>query len=217
MPDDRILPVISRYGIVPVIIIDSADAAIPLADALIEGGLPLVEITFRTAAAAQAIELITWHRPEVLVGAGTIVTTESLNAAKACGAKFCVAPGFNPNIVAQAQQMDMPFVPGVCTPSELEQAMAAGCSTLKFFPAEVSGGVDMIKSLAGPYGHLGIQFMPTGGITLATLETYLAQDIVAAVGGTWIAKKEDLIEGNWTQIRERCKQTVEIVAKVRGK
>jgi 2-dehydro-3-deoxyphosphogluconate aldolase / (4S)-4-hydroxy-2-oxoglutarate aldolase len=216
MADDRVFQKIARCGIVPVIALESVDMAIPLADALLEGGLPLVEITFRTAAAAGAIEQITWHRPEVLVGAGTVTSPDNLAAAQACGANFAVAPGFNPDIVARAKQAGMPFVPGICTPSELEQAMAAGCDVLKFFPSEPSGGIDMIKALAAPYGHLGVRLMPTGGVTMSNLEAYLSLDIVLAVGGTWIAKKEDLADGRWGEIRDRCKKAVELVAKLRG-
>jgi 2-dehydro-3-deoxyphosphogluconate aldolase / (4S)-4-hydroxy-2-oxoglutarate aldolase len=216
MTDDRVFEKIARCGIVPVIAIESVDAAIPLADALLEGGLPLVEITFRTAAAAGAIEQITWHRPEVLVGAGTVVFADNLTAAQACGAKFAVAPGFNPDIVARAKQAGLPFVPGICTPSELEQALAAGCDVLKFFPSEPSGGIDMIKALAAPYGHLGVRLVPTGGVTMANLEAYLSLDVVLAVGGTWIAKKEDLAEGRWAEICDRCKRAVDVVAKLRG-
>jgi 2-dehydro-3-deoxyphosphogluconate aldolase / (4S)-4-hydroxy-2-oxoglutarate aldolase len=216
MPNEQVLETIARCGVVPVIAIDSAEAAIPLADALLEGGLPLVEITFRTAAAAAAIEKICRQRPELLVGAGTVVTADNLAAAKDCGAKFCVAPGFNAEIVGRAKLAGMPFVPGVCTPSEIEQAFAGGCSVLKFFPAEASGGVDMIKALIAPYGHLGVRFVPTGGVNVNNLATYLAIDAVAAVGGTWIAKKEDLAQGKWAEISERCKRAVEVVAKVRG-
>jgi 2-dehydro-3-deoxyphosphogluconate aldolase / (4S)-4-hydroxy-2-oxoglutarate aldolase len=216
MANIDIFQTIARYGVVPVIAIESADAAVPLADALLDGGLPLVEITFRTAAAGEAIERICRQRPELLVGAGTVVTSENLTAAKGFGAKFCVAPGFNPQIVGRAHAAGMPFVPGVCTPSEIEQALAAGCSTLKFFPAEASGGINMINALVAPYGHLGVRFVPTGGVSMSNLEAYLTTKAVAAVGGTWIAKKEDLADGKWTEISDRCKRAVEIVSKVRG-
>jgi 2-dehydro-3-deoxyphosphogluconate aldolase / (4S)-4-hydroxy-2-oxoglutarate aldolase len=216
MSDDRALETIEKCGVVPVIAIDSVDAAIPLADALLEGGLPLVEITFRTAAAAEVIETICWQRPSLLVGAGTVVTTESLQAAKASGAKFGVAPGLNAHIVNGAKRAGLPFVPGVCTPSDIERALALDCRLLKFFPAEASGGVEMLKALAAPYAHLGVRFVPTGGVNMNNLAAYLAIDCVAAVGGTWIAKKEDLAAGNWAEIRDRCKKAADIVAQVRG-
>jgi 2-dehydro-3-deoxyphosphogluconate aldolase/(4S)-4-hydroxy-2-oxoglutarate aldolase len=216
MTNDLVFPTIAKCGVVPVIAIDSVEAALPLADALLEGGLPLVEITFRTAAAAEVIKKMAQHRPELLVGAGTIVTSENAKAAKACGAKFGVAPGLNPDIVEQMRRNDVPFVPGICTPSEVERALSLGCNVVKFFPAEVSGGVEMIKALAAPYGHLGLRFMPTGGVNMANLTSYLAIGAVVAVGGTWIAKKEDLAEGRWADIRDRCKKAVEAVANARG-
>jgi 2-dehydro-3-deoxyphosphogluconate aldolase/(4S)-4-hydroxy-2-oxoglutarate aldolase len=216
MSDDRAFEIIARCRVVPVIAIDSVAAAIPLADALLEGGLPLVEITFRTAAAAEVIETLSWQRPSLLVGAGTVVTAESLQAAKASAAQFGVAPGLNPDIVTSAKLAGLPFVPGVCTPSDIERALALDCRLLKFFPAEASGGVEMLKALAAPYSHLGVRFIPTGGVNLDNLAAYLALDCVAAVGGTWIAKKEDLAAGNWAEIRDRCKKAVEIVAQVCG-
>jgi 2-dehydro-3-deoxyphosphogluconate aldolase / (4S)-4-hydroxy-2-oxoglutarate aldolase len=216
MTNETVLQTIARHGVVPVVVIDSAEAAIPLADALLEGGLPLVEITFRTAAAAEAIETICRQRPELLVGAGTLVTAGSVEAAIARGARFGVAPGLNPERVQEAKQVGLPFVPGVCTPSEIERALALDCTTLKFFPAEAGGGVEMLKALAAPYRHLGVRFVPTGGVSMANLASYLALDAVAAVGGTWIATKADLAEGRWQDIGDRCKRAVEIVAKARS-
>jgi 2-dehydro-3-deoxyphosphogluconate aldolase / (4S)-4-hydroxy-2-oxoglutarate aldolase len=216
MSDERAFEIIERCGVVPVIAMDSVDAAIPLADALLEGGLPLVEITFRTAVAAAVIETISWQRPRLLVGAGTVVTPESLHAAKASGAKFGVAPGLNADIVAGARLAGLSFVPGVCTPSDIERALSLDCRLMKFFPAEASGGVEMLKALAAPYAHLGVRFVPTGGVNMSNLAAYLALDCVAAVGGTWIAKKEDLAAGNWAEIRDRCKKAADIVAQVRG-
>jgi 2-dehydro-3-deoxyphosphogluconate aldolase / (4S)-4-hydroxy-2-oxoglutarate aldolase len=216
MPDDRVFETIAQCGIVPVIALDSVDDAIPLADALLEGGLPLVEITFRTAAAAEVIERLCWQRPSLLVGAGTVVTVENLQAARTSGAKFGVAPGLNRQIVTAAARAGLPFVPGVCTPSEVEQAVALGCRVLKFFPAELNGGVEMLKALAAPYAHMGVRFIPFGGVTINNLASYLAVDAVMAIGGTLLAKKEDLAAGNWSDIRDRCKKALDIVAHVRG-
>jgi len=208
---------IAQLGIVPVIAIENADAAIPLADAFIEGGLPVVEITFRTAAAAEVIRKMSKERPQLIVGAGTVLTLANLEAAKASGAAFAVAPGLNPQTVKQAQAMGLPFMPGVATPSDIELGLSLGCKLLKFFPAEANGGVSMIEALSAPYKHTGVRFMPTGGVNPANLESYLKLDTVAAVGGTWIAKKEDLANGKWDDIRNRCKAALEIVAKARGK
>jgi 2-dehydro-3-deoxyphosphogluconate aldolase / (4S)-4-hydroxy-2-oxoglutarate aldolase len=204
------------HGVVPVIAIESVDAALPLADALIAGGLPVAEITFRTEAAGEVIALLSRERPDLLVGAGTVLTPENAEAAKECGAQFAVAPGFNPVIVNRANDIGLPFVPGVCTPSDIEGALALGCKTLKFFPAEASGGVAMLKALAGPYAHTGVRFVPTGGVNMDNLESWLASPVVNAVGGTWLAKGPDLDAGNWFGIEERCRKAAATVAKARG-
>ncbi|MGA2033191.1 MAG: bifunctional 4-hydroxy-2-oxoglutarate aldolase/2-dehydro-3-deoxy-phosphogluconate aldolase [Thermoguttaceae bacterium] len=217
MLNDSVLRAIERFGVVPVIAIDAPDAAIPLADALAEGGLPLAEITFRTEVAAQVIERIALERPSMLVGAGTVLTAANLAAAKSAGASFAVAPGLNAAIVGRAAELKIPFVPGVCTPSEIEQAFALKCRLLKFFPAEASGGAAMLQALSAPYAHLGVRFMPTGGVNPDNLAEYLALPSVAAVGGTWIAKREDLVAGRWQEIRRRCQAAVEIVRRVRGR
>jgi 2-dehydro-3-deoxyphosphogluconate aldolase/(4S)-4-hydroxy-2-oxoglutarate aldolase len=216
MAEPSVLSQVAGYGVVPVIAIDSVDAAIPLADALLQGGLPVVEITFRTAAAADVIRKIAKERPKLIVGAGTVLTTANLEAAKSAGAQFAVAPGLNPQIVQQAQQMGLPFVPGIATPSDIELGLSLGCKLLKFFPAEALGGTVMLEALSAPYKHTGVKFMPTGGASIKNLETYLKIDTVAAVGGTWIAKKEDLTSGRWNEICERCKAALEIVKKARG-
>ena len=203
---------IGRYRVVPVIAIDSVDAALPLADALIAGGLPLAEITFRTAAAAEVISLLTKERPELLVGAGTVLTEENVEKALACGAKFAVAPGTNLRVVKAAAAAELPFIPGVATPSEIEQALSLGVSVLKFFPAEANGGVNMLKALIAPYAHTGVRFMPTGGVTMENIGNYLALKQVAAVGGTWLATKDDLTEGRWQLITEKCRAICTLMA-----
>ena len=208
---------IAQLGVVPVIAIEDVNAAIPLADALIAGGLPVVEITFRTAAAADVIRKMTKERPQLIVGAGTVLNLANLEAAKAGGAAFAVAPGLNSQTVKQAQAMGLPFVPGIATPSDIELGLSLGCKLLKFFPAEALGGIGMIEALCAPYKHTGIRFTPTGGVNTANLEAYLKLDIVAAVGGTWIAKKEDLANGKWDDISARCKAAREIVTKARAK
>lgn len=213
---EEIFSRIAKIGVVPVIAIENVDAAIPLADALIEGGLPVVEITFRTAAAAEVIARMTQERPQLIVGAGTVLTQANVLAAKKSGAAFAVAPGLNPMTVQVAEVSGLPFIPGVATPSDIEAGLELGCRLLKFFPAEANGGVGMIEALSAPYKHTGLRFMPTGGVNPANLESYLKIETVAAVGGTWIAKKEDLANGNWAEIRDRCKAAVEVVARIRG-
>ncbi len=216
MIDQSVFQAIARYGVVPVVTVESVEMAVPLADALSEGGLPLVEITFRTAAAADVIAAIRRARPEMIVGAGTVVTAENLRAAIGAGAQFGVAPGLNPEIVEQANRGDLPFVPGICTPSEIERAMALGCKLLKFFPSETIGGAATIQAMTAPYAHLDLQFMPSGGVTLDNMAVYLRTPLVAAIGATSIAKKDDLASGNWADIRDRCKRAVAIVAEIRG-
>ena len=213
---EEIFSRIARLGVVPVIAIENADAAIPLADALLEGGLPVVEITFRTAAAAEVIRTISKERPQLIVGAGTVLTPANLETAKASGAAFAVAPGLNPQVVKHAQSIGFPFMPGIATPTDIELGLSLGCKYLKFFPAEALGGIGMVDALSAPYRHTGVRFVPTGGVNPANLESYLKLDIVAAVGGTWIAKKEDLAAGKWTDIRARCKAALEVVAKARA-
>ncbi len=207
---------LAGYGVIPVIAIDDAAAALPLADALIQGGLPVAEITFRTRAAAEVIALLSKERPKLIVGAGTVLSRENVDAAKACGAQFAVAPGLNPKVAAHAEAQGLPFAPGVATPSEIEGALHQGCNVLKFFPAGALGGPAMLKALSGPYKHTGVRFVPTGGVNAENLETYLSLDVVAAVGGTWIAKKADLEAGNWQEIRNRCETVIGIVNRLRG-
>lgn len=206
---------IAELGVVPVIAIDKADYALPLADALIEGGLPVVEITFRTAAAAEVIRVLCRERPSLLVGAGTVLTPETVQTAVAAGAQFAVAPGLNPRVVAAAQALKLPFVPGIANPSDIEAGLELGCKLLKFFPAEALGGIKLLEALSAPYRHTGVRFMPTGGASPSNLSSYLKIDTVAAVGGTWIAKKEDMAEGRWDVIAQRCREAVALVKAAR--
>lgn len=214
---DQISTTIDELGVVPVIAMEDPKAALPLADALIDGGLPIAEITFRTAAAKQVIETLARERPNLLVGAGTVLSRGNLEAARAAGARFAFAPGFNPAMAMAARELGMPFLPGVATPSEIEQALSLGYRVLKFFPSEDLGGLKMLNALAGPYEHTGVKFVPTGGVSPANLEAYLACKVVTAVGGSWLARKEDLAAGNWQAIRQRCEEAVAIVRKVRAR
>lgn len=197
---------LENFRVIPVLAVEHADAALPLADALIAGGLPVAEITFRTKAAADVIATLSKKRPELLIGAGTVLDVEHLMQAKDCGATFAVAPGFNPQIVAEALKLDLPFSPGIMTPSDIEGALSFGVTVLKFFPAEAAGGLNLLKSLAAPYAHTGIKFMPTGGINQHNFREYLALDSVLAVGGTWVARKNDIAAGNWEKITEICRK-----------
>lgn len=186
--------------VVPVAVIDRVADAVPLAEALRRGGLDLIEVTFRTPAAADAIRAIRKAFPDMLVGAGTVLTEQQVESARDAGAAFAVAPGLNETTVRKALALKLPFVPGIMTPSEVERALALGCSLLKFFPAEPAGGVKMLKALAGPFGHTGVRFIPLGGVSPDNAASYLALPLVAAVGGTWIAEKKLVSAGRWDEI-----------------
>ncbi|MBO7653634.1 MAG: bifunctional 4-hydroxy-2-oxoglutarate aldolase/2-dehydro-3-deoxy-phosphogluconate aldolase [Kiritimatiellae bacterium] len=202
----------AAFGVVPVVEIKDEAWALPLADALIAGGLPVAEITFRTAAAEGVIRTLARERPQLLIGAGTVLTAENLERALAAGAKFAVAPGLNPEIVRAAQAAGLPFLPGVATPSDIERGLSLGCRLLKFFPAEALGGVKLLKAFSGPYRHMGVRFMPTGGINPDNLRDYLRIPVVAAAGGTWIARAEDMEAGNWDAIADRCRAACRLAA-----
>jgi 2-dehydro-3-deoxyphosphogluconate aldolase/(4S)-4-hydroxy-2-oxoglutarate aldolase len=198
--------------IVPVVVLDKAEWAAPLAEALLKAGLDVMEITFRTAAAEAAIRDIAKRFPAMFVGAGTLLTTEQVQRAAGAGAKFGVAPGLNPKIVQAAAQAKLPMVPGVMTPTELEAAMDLGCRTLKFFPAEAAGGVKMLKALIGPYGHTGVKFVPTGGIDAKNMRDYLAIPAVAAIGGSWMVEKKLIAEAKWTEIESLTREALATAA-----
>lgn len=206
---------IFEYGVVPVIAIESADFAVDLADTLINGNLPVAEITFRTEAAADTIRIMKKEHPDMIIGAGTVLTIDDLQKAKDMGADFAVAPGLNPHIVTRAKEIGLEFVPGVSNPTDVEQAISLGCKKLKFFPAEACGGIKMLNSIYAPYKHLGIKFMPTGGISVNNLQIYLKDEAIFACGGTWIAKMEDIKQGRWSDIIDRCREVRELVKSVR--
>ena len=172
--------------LVPVIVLDDATLAEPLAEALLNGGLRVMEITFRTTAAEAAIRCIAKKFPDIFIGAGTVLNATHVQRARDAGAQFFVSPGLHPATVAAARETGLPILPGVCTPTEVEAALALNCTVLKFFPAEAAGGVKMLKALAGPYAHTGVKFCPTGGITADNMRDYLRLPIVAAVGGSWM-------------------------------
>lgn len=197
---------IYELGIIPVVAIDDADKAVPLAKALSEGGLPAAEITFRTAAAEESIRRIVAECPDVLVGAGTVLTKEQADRAVAAGAKFIVTPGFNPEMIAYIKSLGIPMMPGAATPGEMEQAMSMGLNNIKFFPAEANGGVAKLKALAGPYQ--AAKWMPTGGVNAKNLNDYLSFDRIIACGGTWLATGADIAESNWDGITKKCKEAV---------
>ena len=202
-----------EYGVVPVVVLNDAKDALPLAKALVEGGLACAEVTFRTDAAEESIRLMSEAYPEMLVGAGTVLTIDQVNRAVKAGAKFIVSPGFDPEIVDYCLENNIPVLPGCITPSEVAQAVKRGLKVVKFFPAEQAGGIAMIKAMAAPYTM--VKFMPTGGINVNNVESYLNNKHVLACGGSWIAKKELVSNGDFETIRKLSKDTAEIVKKVR--
>jgi 2-dehydro-3-deoxyphosphogluconate aldolase/(4S)-4-hydroxy-2-oxoglutarate aldolase len=206
MKTSEIYKKIEELKVIPVIVIDELKSALPLASALMEGGLSIVEITFRTNVAAEAIELICDKYPQILVGAGTVLTINNLRKARDAGAKFAVAPGLNTKIVEESLKINLPFMPGVMSPSDIEVALNYQLQVLKFFPAEASGGVNYFKNVAAPYLHTGVKFIPLGGINVNNFLDYLSLGSVIAIGGTWIAKKEDIVNNNWQQIVKNCKE-----------
>ena len=205
---------ISNIGIVPVIKINDAKQAVPLAKALIDGGLPVAEITFRTDAAEEAIKLVSEAYPEMIVGAGTVLTIEQAERAKNAGAKFIVSPGFNPKVVKWCVDNDILATPGCTSPSEIEQALELGLKVVKFFPAEQSGGLEKIKALSAPYGNL--KFMPTGGIGLKNLTEYMSNKKIVACGGSWMVKGDLVEAGEFDKIREMTAEAVALVKEIRG-
>ena len=195
-----------EIGIVPVIKIDDAANAVPLAKALIEGGLPCAEVTFRTAAAKDAIARISKEFPDMLVGAGTVLTTAQVDEAVEAGAKFIVAPGLNPNIVKYCQKIGIPMMPGTANPSDVEAALELGLKYLKFFPAEINGGINAINAIAAPYTD--IKFMPTGGVNEKNLGDYMKSDKIIACGGSWMVSADLIENGEFDKITELCKEAV---------
>lgn len=208
---------IRAAGVVPVVVIDDAANAARLAEVLVEGGLPIAEITFRTKAAVRAIEAMKKAVPQMLVGAGTVIHSSSLRMAQDAGADFALAPGTNRDSIMEARRLGLYFYPGVSTPSDIENAIAEGARLLKFYPAEAEGGLGKLKAIASPFVAEGLRFIPTGGITMASLATYLGSDLVLAVGGTWIATQAMIAEGRWEEIKANVIKVVGIVKGAQSK
>lgn len=210
----NVLDQIHELGIIPVVVLDDAKDAEPLGRALCEGGLPCAEVTFRTAAAEESIRIMAEKFPEMLVGAGTVLTTEQVDRAVAAGAKFIVSPGLNPKVVKYCVDKGIPITPGTANPSDVEAALELGLKVVKFFPAEACGGLKMIKAMAAPYTE--VKFMPTGGINPENVKEYLAFDKIIACGGSWMVKGDLIKAGNFEKIKELVAEAVEIVKESRG-
>lgn len=194
-----------KQRVIPVIVIEDANDAEPLAEALLKGGMDVVEVTCRTAAAAEALRRIKKAFPEMRIGAGTVVTADQAKMCLDIGVGFGLAPGLNPEIVNAFKPSGTLFIPGVMTPSEVEQGVALGCRLLKFFPAGVAGGVKMLKNLSATYASLGVKFCPTGGINIDNMNNYLELPIVSAIGGSWIATRQQIASKEWTVITGQAK------------
>lgn len=202
------------YAVVPVVVLNDADDAIPLADALIKGGLPCAEVTFRTDAAEESIRRICESFPDMLVGAGTVLTTEQVERAHKAGAKFIVSPGFDPEIIDYCISIGLPVLPGCITPSEIAQAVKRGLKVVKFFPAEQSGGVAMIKAMAAPYSM--VKFMPTGGISTKNLADYLSCDKILCCGGSWMVKEDLIKSGSFDKITDMTREATALARSIRS-
>ena len=211
---NAVLEKFQKIGIIPVVVLDDAKDAEALGNALMEGGLPAAEVTFRTEAAEESIRIMAEKFPDMLVGAGTVLTTEQVDRAVAAGAKFIVSPGLNPKVVKYCIEKNIPVTPGTQTPTEMEQAIELGLDIVKFFPAEPAGGLKMIKAVSAPYTML--KFMPTGGINAENVKEYLAYDKLLACGGSGMVKKDMIKNGEFDKIKEMVAEAAAIVKEIRG-
>ena len=211
---NKMIDKIKKTGIIPVVKIDDAAKALNIADALFAGGIDIVEITFRTDCAAEAIKIIKQNRPEMTIGAGTVLTSEQVESAKNAGADFIVSPGFNKKTAEACREYGLFYLPGAITPTEIEAALESDIKTVKFFPAEAAGGIKMIKALAAPYSFL--TFVPTGGVDLSNIADYLSFSKVAAVGGSFMVGENLIKENRYEEITKISAETVDLIAKLRS-
>ena len=213
--DSQLLERLRRCGVVAVLVVDRVDDAAPLARALMDGGIDAMELTLRTPVALEALRVIRREVPEMLAGIGTILTPQQVVDVYDSGAAFGVAPGTNPAVIRQARQVGLPFAPGVVTPSDTEAALELGCRELKFFPAEPSGGLSYLKSLAAPYAHLGLRFVPLGGLNAQNMAAYLADPLILAIGGSWLAPRDLINQHRWSTITQRAREARAIADRTR--
>lgn len=199
-----------KSGVVAGFSIEKVEHAVPLAKALLAGGINVIELTFRTPAALDALKAISSEVPEVLAGVGTILTPEQVQQVKEAGADFAVSPGMNPRVIKAAVELGVPFAPGISTPSDLEAAIELGCRFVKFFPAEAAGGVPYLRSMSAPYKHLGIQYFPLGGLNAENMVDYLKEPNVPTIGGSWIVKQDLVNAGDWDGITARAAEVCRI-------
>lgn len=203
-------------GVIAVLMLDEVEDAVPVARALVAGGVDCLELTLRTPVAMEALLRIREEVPEMKVGVGTILTIGQVNEVKEAGAAFGVAPGMNPRVVAEAQRIGLSFAPGVCTPTDIELAVEQGCRLLKFFPSEPCGGLAYLRTIAAPFAHLGVKYIPLGGVGAGNAETYLNEPSVQALGGSWLAPRELIQQKDWAAITTRAAEVRAVVRRVRG-
>jgi len=214
--DEKLRSSLRKVSIIAVLVIDKADDAVPLAKALLRGGITAIELTLRTESALDALDRIRKETPELLAGVGTILNADQVRAVKERGAPFGVSPGLNLSVVAAARNVGLPFAPGIMTPSELEAAYENGCRIVKLFPSEAAGGLPYLKDINAPYAHLGIEYIPLGGVSAANLQKYLEEPSVLAVGGSWLAPRKLIQAHDWDQISRNCEEAGKIALMVRA-
>ncbi|MEM9280277.1 MAG: bifunctional 4-hydroxy-2-oxoglutarate aldolase/2-dehydro-3-deoxy-phosphogluconate aldolase [Verrucomicrobiota bacterium] len=202
---------IAKARLISVLMMEDIEAALPLAESLLNGGIRVMELTLRTPAALEAATLIASKFPEMTVGIGTVINLEQTDAALAAGAAFGVSPGTNPNLIRHATRIGLPFGPGIMTPTDIDVAIREGCLIQKYFPAESSGGLKHLKNIAAPFAHLGARFIPLGGVTLRNAIEYLESDLVVAVGGSWIAPQGLIQEKDWDQIEANAREAARLI------
>ena len=216
MIDEEVFSDLEAAGVLAVLMVDDAEDAVPLAQALLAGGVNAMELTLRTDAAMDALIAIRKSVPDMLVGVGTVLTAEQVQQISSAGAAFGVSPGTNPEVIKEARSIGLPFAPGIATPSDIEAAIALGCRRLKFFPAEHSGGLPYLRSIAAPYNHLGLKYIPLGGVNTNNLSEYLADPLIGAVGGSWLAPRDIIARKDWATIENNAREAREAVDAVRG-
>jgi 2-dehydro-3-deoxyphosphogluconate aldolase/(4S)-4-hydroxy-2-oxoglutarate aldolase len=214
--DPTLAETVANSGIVAVLVIDRPEDAVPLAGALLKGGVNVMELTLRTPAAIDSLKAILKELPEMAAGVGTILTPDQLKLAQDSGAAFGVAPGTNPRVLAAARAAGFSFAPGVATPTDIELAIEHGCKLLKFFPCEPSGGLPYLKSMAAPFLHLGLRYVPLGGVNEKNMASYLSDPLIAALGGSWLAPRDKVNSGDWPAITRLAKDAVSVIKQTRG-
>lgn len=207
---------IDNAGIIAVLVIDDVKHAVPLAESLLKGGVDTIELTLRTPAALPSAAIIKREVPEITLGFGTVLTIDQLKTVVDAGADFAVAPGCNPTIITEAKKQNLPFAPGIMTPTDIEMALELGCRIMKFFPAETSGGIKHLESMANPYEHLGLQFIPLGGVNMKNARTYLESPLITAIGGSWVAHRPLIQNENWDLITQNAREIKALIKEIKN-